>query len=76
MGECECENGCGSGGGCNCGCEGGQCEMDMEGCGCGTLTRKYFTKEEQIAHLREYKQELENEAKGVTERIKKLEKGK
>lgn len=41
------------------------------GC-CGT--RSYFTNEEKIKMLEEYKESLEKEAKGVTERIKELEK--
>jgi hypothetical protein len=68
--------GCECGGQCGCECEGNECEMNMEECGCGTLTRKYYTKEEKIKHLREYKEDLEKEAKGVAERIKELEKEK
>ncbi len=41
------------------------------GC-CGT--RGFLTREEKIEMLKEYKQELEKEAKGVAERIKELEK--
>lgn len=41
------------------------------GC-CGTRT--FLTKEEKIEMLREYKESLENEAKGVAERIRELEK--
>jgi len=43
----------------------------MHGC-CGT--RSFFTKEEKVEMLREYKESLEKEAKGVSERIKQLEK--
>ena len=39
---------------------------------CGS--RSYFTKEEKIEMLKEYKETLENEAKGVTERIQELQK--
>lgn len=47
----------------------------MEGCGCGAYgMREFFTKEEKIEMLKEYKESLENEAKGVSERIKELEK--
>jgi len=47
----------------------------MEGCGCGTYgMREFFTKEEKIEMLKEYKESLEKEAKGVSERIKELEK--
>lgn len=48
-------------------------------CGCGfggSSMRGFFTKEEKKEMLEEYKQALENEAKGVAERIKELEKGK
>lgn len=36
--------------------------------------RGFFTKEERIEMLKEYKDSLENETKGVSERIKELEK--
>ncbi len=36
--------------------------------------RSFLTKEERIELLKEYKESLENEAKGVSERIKDLEK--
>ena len=45
------------------------------GC-CGTGFRKersFLTKEERIALLKEYKNDLEKEAEGVVERIKELE---
>jgi len=45
------------------------------GC-CGTgfqKARSYLTKEERIAMLKEYKDELEKEGQGVVERIKELE---
>ncbi|MBI3412539.1 MAG: hypothetical protein HY051_00470 [Candidatus Aenigmarchaeota archaeon] len=46
------------------------------GCGCyGTQQRSFLTKEEKIGMLKEYKESLEQEAAGVTERIKDLEKG-
>jgi len=35
--------------------------------------RSYLTKEERIALLKEYKDELEKEGQGVVERIKELE---
>ena len=44
-------------------------------CGCGGF-RGFLTKEERIELLKEYKESLENEAKGVSERIKELEKEK
>jgi len=42
----------------------------MYGC-CG---RSFLTKEEKVKMLTEYKEYLESEAKGVTERIKELQK--
>ena len=45
------------------------------GC-CGTgfqRTRSFLTKEERIALLKEYKDDLERETQGVVERIKELE---
>jgi methyltransferase-like protein len=38
--------------------------------------RSFLTREERIEILKEYKENLENEAKGVSERIKELEKEK
>jgi len=38
------------------------------------MHRSYLTKEEKIEMLKEYKEALENEAKGVEERIKELKK--
>lgn len=43
----------------------------MQGC---CETRSFFTKEEKIEILKEYKDSLEKEAKGVAERIKQLQK--
>lgn len=40
----------------------------------GYRARSFLTKEEKIEILTDYKKELENEAKGVAERIKQLEK--
>jgi len=47
-----------------------QCEG---GCGTGGI-RSFLTKDEKIEILKEYKKNLESEAKGVAERIKDLEK--
>ena len=47
------------------------CEGDVCMCYSG---RNYFTKEEKIEMLKEYKDSLEKEAKGVGERIRELEK--
>ena len=44
-------------------------------CGCGT-GRKFLTKSEKLEWLKEYKEGLELEVKGVAERIKELEKNK
>ena len=48
-------------------------KMEAYGC-CGTGTRSFFTKEEKVEMLKEYKNTLEKEAKGVGERIKQIEK--
>ena len=45
--------------------------MEMQGC---CSSRSFFTKEEKIEMLKDYKESLENEAKGVAERIKQLQK--
>jgi len=42
-------------------------------CGCGT-NRSFLTKKEKIEMLKEYKETLEKEAKGISERIEELEK--
>ncbi len=47
-----------------------------EGYQYGHGMRNFLTKEERIELLKEYKQSLESEAKGVSERIKELEKEK
>lgn len=43
----------------------------MHGC---CVNRSYLTKDERIDMLKEYKEALDNESKGVEERIKELEK--
>ena len=43
---------------------------------CGSGYRSFLTKEEKLEMLKEYKESLEKEAKGVGERIKDLEKAK
>jgi len=43
------------------------------GCGCYGGSRGFLTKEERVALLKEYQDELEKEKRGVTERIKQLE---
>ncbi len=42
--------------------------------GYGHGMRNFLTKEERIEILKEYKENLESEAQGVSERIKELEK--
>ena len=47
----------------------------MHGCGCGCYSsRQFVSKEEKIEMLKDYKDSLEKEAKGVEERIKELKK--
>ncbi len=44
-------------------------------CGCEPgEVRGFFTKEEKVEMLKKYKKQLENEAKGVEERIKEIQK--
>ncbi|VVB70539.1 Uncharacterised protein [uncultured archaeon] len=43
-------------------------------CESGYCGRSFYTKEEKIKFLKDYKSSLESEAKGVGERIKELEK--
>lgn len=56
-------------------------EVKKMGCGCsygesgfGTQkARSFLTREEKVELLKEYKNELEREAQGVSERIKEIE---
>jgi hypothetical protein len=49
-------------------------DMGYGCCGSGFRSaRSFLTKEERIALLKEYQDELENEKQGVTERIKEIE---
>ena len=43
-------------------------------CGYENGMRSFLTKEEKLQTLREYKENLEKEAKGVAERIREIEK--
>lgn len=47
------------------------------GCGCSgsgfQRARSFLTKEERIALLKEYQEELDKEKQGISERIKELE---
>ncbi len=52
------------------------CEGNEYGQGYGHGFRGFLTKEEKIELLKEYKESLEKEAKGVSEKIKDLEKAK
>lgn len=51
--------------------------MNGNGCGCESESwmgmRNFLTKEEKIDILKEYKEKLDKEAKGVTEKIKELQ---
>ena len=49
------------------------CEQD---CDCGSYGRRFLTTEEKVSKLQEYKNWLDNEAKGVEEAIGKLKKAK
>lgn len=44
------------------------------GCGPGWGGRRYFTKEEQKEYLENYKEALENELKGIKERLSEMSK--
>jgi len=46
----------------------GCCEVGIQG------ARNFLTKEERISLLKEYKEDLEKEVQGITERITELEK--
>jgi hypothetical protein len=48
-------------------CGAGSCSTDFQ------KARSFLTKEERVALLKEYKDDLEKETKGVTERIKDFE---
>lgn len=43
-------------------------------CNCGVGGRSYFTKDEKVEMLKDYRESLEKELQGVKERIKELEK--
>jgi hypothetical protein len=54
--------------------------MTYGSCGCGSSqridvgrVRSFLTREEKVSMLKEYKNDLEKEIQGVTERIKTLE---
>ena len=51
--------------------------MNGNGCGCESESwmgmRNFLTKEEKIDILKEYKEKLDKEAKGVAEKIKELQ---
>ena len=49
-------------------------EKMYEGCNCGGGIRNFLTKEEKLEILSEYKKSLEQEAKGIEERIQELKK--
>jgi hypothetical protein len=53
--------------------------MTYGSCGCGSSgrdvgrVRSFLTREEKVSMLKEYKDDLEKEVQGVTEKIKSLE---
>jgi hypothetical protein len=54
--------------------------MTYGSCGCGSSSgidiqkaRSFLTREEKVSLLKEYKDDLEKEVQGVSERIKELE---
>lgn len=47
------------------------CEMQYSSC--ASSGRQFFTKEEKIQMLKEYKEQLDLESKGIAERISSLE---
>ena len=53
--------------------KGGCINMNCETGYCGGGSRNFLTKKERIGMLQEYKQDLDNESKGVAERIAELE---
>ncbi len=61
-----------------CGCGGEGCGCNEEGCGRNKSNwngaRNFLTKKEKLELLKEYKEQLENEVKGVSEKIKELQK--
>lgn len=53
--------------------------MNEYGCGwgsCSNSSRSFLTKEEKLELLKEYKESLDKESKGVSERIKELQSDK
>jgi len=48
--------------------------MNCETYSCGEQGRRYLTKEEKVNRLKEYKEWLDNESKGVDEAISKVSK--
>lgn len=47
-----------------------------DSCGCGSGARRFYTKAEKLAWMKEYKENLEQETKAVSEKINELEKAK
>jgi len=52
------------------------CEYDSMCCSDSKVNRSFLTKEEKIEMLKEYKESLDKESQGVTERIAQLGKEK
>jgi len=57
---------------CQCGCEGHGHHAE-HGHHHGGFVRRYFSRQERVEELKRYKDELEKELAGVTERIAELE---
>jgi len=50
-------------------------DLDLAGCACDSSSdRSFWTKEERVNMLKDYKKDLDNESKAVSEKIKELEK--
>ncbi|MDY6932007.1 MAG: hypothetical protein SVJ22_08865 [Halobacteriota archaeon] len=52
--------------------EGSGCCAPKNNCGCTHGNRRFISKEEKIEMLQEYKKQLENEIRGVEERLVEL----
>ena len=48
------------------------CDTTMSCCGTAMLHRRFLTRSEEINRLKEYKQALQDEIRGVDEQIEKL----
>jgi hypothetical protein len=48
-----------------------KCVPEFKGCGC-MCSRSFYTKEEKLTHLEEYKNNLKKELEGIEARIEEL----